>query len=283
MQMTEGMSFNAAFPGHQMAMPPPLSKDAFVEYQPESGYKGSLEQNAHDVTAFLAWAADPNLNARKRARLAGAAVSVHHHGPALSRQEADLVAREALTPARHRCWREPVDEEGRRGQIRSGHRRRQRFLQPAGHREPPLGEGFEPVGRALRRDPVRRGRRPAVPLPAAPRARPSHLADAHQLPRQHRRPEARRRHRPRLHLGLRLAEGPVRAGPLRARRPVHRPHLRAREELFRRRHRGARVDGASGQPAAGRCRREGGQGRGHRPHQGRHLPRHGGPAVLHAR
>ena len=65
MQMTEGMSFNAAFPGHQLAMPPPLSKDAFVEYQPESGYKGSLEQNAHDVTAFLAWAADPNLNARK--------------------------------------------------------------------------------------------------------------------------------------------------------------------------------------------------------------------------
>jgi cytochrome c1 len=65
MQMTEGMSFNAAFPGHQLAMPPPLSKDAFVEYQPESGTKGSLEQNAHDVTAFLAWAADPNLNARK--------------------------------------------------------------------------------------------------------------------------------------------------------------------------------------------------------------------------
>ena len=65
MQMTEGMSFNAAFPGHQLAMPPPLSKDAVVEYQPESGYKGSLEQNAHDVTAFLAWASDPNLNARK--------------------------------------------------------------------------------------------------------------------------------------------------------------------------------------------------------------------------
>jgi cytochrome c1 len=66
MQMTEGMNYNAAFPGHQLAMPPPLSKDAVVEYQPESGYKGSLEQNAHDVTAFLAWAADPSLNARKQ-------------------------------------------------------------------------------------------------------------------------------------------------------------------------------------------------------------------------
>jgi cytochrome c1 len=66
MQMTDGMNYNVAFPGHQLAMPAPLSKDVFVEYQPESGYKGSLEQNAHDVTAFLAWAADPNLNARKR-------------------------------------------------------------------------------------------------------------------------------------------------------------------------------------------------------------------------
>jgi cytochrome c1 len=66
MQMTEGMNFNVAFPGHQLAMPPPLGKDNFVEYQPESGYKGSLEQNAHDVTAFLAWAADPSLNDRKQ-------------------------------------------------------------------------------------------------------------------------------------------------------------------------------------------------------------------------
>ncbi len=66
MHMTEGMSYNVAFPGHQVAMPPPLSKDTFIEYQPESGYKGSLEQNAKDVTAFLAWAADPTLDSRKR-------------------------------------------------------------------------------------------------------------------------------------------------------------------------------------------------------------------------
>ena len=30
------------------------------------GTKASLEQNAHDVTAFLAWAADPTLNTRKQ-------------------------------------------------------------------------------------------------------------------------------------------------------------------------------------------------------------------------
>jgi ubiquinol-cytochrome c reductase cytochrome c1 subunit len=66
MQMTEGMYYNAAFPGHQIAMPPPLSKETFVEYQPESGTKGSLEQNARDVTAFLAWSGDPSLDARKQ-------------------------------------------------------------------------------------------------------------------------------------------------------------------------------------------------------------------------
>ena len=64
-QVNEGMYYNLAFPGHQLAMPPPLAKDNFVEYQPEADIKGSLEQNAHDVTAFLAWASDPNLDSRK--------------------------------------------------------------------------------------------------------------------------------------------------------------------------------------------------------------------------
>ena len=48
------------------------------------------------------------------------------------------------------------------------------------------------------------------------------------------------------------------------RRPVHRPHLRAREELLRRRLRRARVDGASRQPAARRVGGEGSEGREHR-------------------
>lgn len=65
-EMAEGMYYNAAFPGHQMAMSPPLSKDFFIEYQADSGATGSLDQNAKDVTAFLAWAADPRLDTRKR-------------------------------------------------------------------------------------------------------------------------------------------------------------------------------------------------------------------------
>ena len=61
--LADGMSYNAAFPGHQFAMPPMLSADSFVTYQDGSG---SLEQNSRDVAAFLAWAADPSLNERKR-------------------------------------------------------------------------------------------------------------------------------------------------------------------------------------------------------------------------
>jgi cytochrome c1 len=61
-KLAEGMHYNVAFPGHQIAMPAPLAKDNFVTYQDGSG---SLEQNAHDISAFLAWAADPSLNERK--------------------------------------------------------------------------------------------------------------------------------------------------------------------------------------------------------------------------
>lgn len=58
-----GLNYNLAFPGHRIAMPAPLAKDNFVTYQDGTG---SLEANAHDVAAYLAWAADPSLNARKR-------------------------------------------------------------------------------------------------------------------------------------------------------------------------------------------------------------------------
>lgn len=65
-EMGEGMYYNRAFPGHQLAMAPPLSNDNFIEYQPDAGAKGSLDQNAKDLTAFLSWAADPSLDARKK-------------------------------------------------------------------------------------------------------------------------------------------------------------------------------------------------------------------------
>jgi ubiquinol-cytochrome c reductase cytochrome c1 subunit len=61
-KVADGLNYNKAYPGNQIAMVPPLSKENFIKYQDG---KGSLEENARDVSAFLAWAADPALNQRK--------------------------------------------------------------------------------------------------------------------------------------------------------------------------------------------------------------------------
>ena len=61
MHMQPGMQYNKYFPGHQIAMPPPL-QDNSVTYT--DGTKPTLDQEAHDVTAFLTWAAQPELDRR---------------------------------------------------------------------------------------------------------------------------------------------------------------------------------------------------------------------------
>jgi len=61
--LMEGMNYNAYFPGHQIAMPPPLQADG-VPYQ--DGTKATVEQQAKDVVTFLAWASEPTLEARKQ-------------------------------------------------------------------------------------------------------------------------------------------------------------------------------------------------------------------------
>lgn len=67
-QLAEGMSYNSAFPGNQIAMPAILS-DGAVEYIKGPDGKPqvpeTLDQHARDVSAFLRWAADPHLNRRK--------------------------------------------------------------------------------------------------------------------------------------------------------------------------------------------------------------------------
>jgi cytochrome c1 len=62
-KLQEGLQYNAAFPGHQIAMPPPLNEDQ-VQYA--DGTKATVEQMSLDVAAFLAWTAEPELEARKR-------------------------------------------------------------------------------------------------------------------------------------------------------------------------------------------------------------------------
>ena len=62
-EMAEGMSYNVYFPGGQIAMAPPLSED-IVEYEDKT--KATVAQMSRDVTTFLAWAAEPELEERKR-------------------------------------------------------------------------------------------------------------------------------------------------------------------------------------------------------------------------
>jgi len=52
----EGMQYNKAFKGHQIAMPPPLSDSE----------EATLDQQAQDIAVFLTWAAEGNLEERHR-------------------------------------------------------------------------------------------------------------------------------------------------------------------------------------------------------------------------
>lgn len=58
----DGGHYNAYYSGNVIAMAPPLA-DGAVEYQ--DGTKATVEQMARDVTVFLSWAAEPELENRK--------------------------------------------------------------------------------------------------------------------------------------------------------------------------------------------------------------------------
>ena len=63
MHMQPGMQYDKYFPGHQIAMPQPLH-DGSVTYT--DGTKPTLDQEARDVVSFLTWAAQPEMETRKR-------------------------------------------------------------------------------------------------------------------------------------------------------------------------------------------------------------------------
>ena len=58
-----GKYYNPYFPGGQIAMPPPLLPDALTY---GDGTPATVEQMAHDVTTFLAWASEPEMEERKQ-------------------------------------------------------------------------------------------------------------------------------------------------------------------------------------------------------------------------
>jgi ubiquinol-cytochrome c reductase cytochrome c1 subunit len=61
-KVPNGLYYNEYFPGHFIAMPPPLSQGA-VNYA--DGTPSSVDQMAQDVTTFLTWASHPEMEERK--------------------------------------------------------------------------------------------------------------------------------------------------------------------------------------------------------------------------
>ncbi|MFY0615099.1 MAG: cytochrome c1 [Hyphomicrobiaceae bacterium] len=62
-EVPDGMNYNAAYPGHMIAMANPLSADLGIY---NDGTPETAENYARDVAAFLSWASDPTLNQRKQ-------------------------------------------------------------------------------------------------------------------------------------------------------------------------------------------------------------------------
>ena len=61
--VTAGKYYNPYFEGWNISMPPPLT-DKGVEYS--DGTPATIDQEAHDVSTFLAWASDPKMEERKQ-------------------------------------------------------------------------------------------------------------------------------------------------------------------------------------------------------------------------
>lgn len=62
-EVPQGMYYNEYFPGHMIAMAPPLAAGS-IEYP--DGTEATVDQMARDVSAFLTFAAEPHLEARKQ-------------------------------------------------------------------------------------------------------------------------------------------------------------------------------------------------------------------------
>ena len=65
--LDDGVYYNTYMPGNKIMMPNPLSDD-LLEYN--DGTKATPEQMAKGVTAFLAWASEPELEERKQTGIA---------------------------------------------------------------------------------------------------------------------------------------------------------------------------------------------------------------------
>ncbi len=62
-KVMDGKYFNPYFEGWNITMPPPLAANS-VTYS--DGTKATIDQEAHDVVTFLAWASEPKMEERKQ-------------------------------------------------------------------------------------------------------------------------------------------------------------------------------------------------------------------------
>ncbi|HEY0116319.1 MAG TPA: cytochrome c1 [Allosphingosinicella sp.] len=67
-EVPQGLHYNPYFHSIKIAMPKPITADGQVTY--EDGTPATVHQMATDVTAFLTWAAEPNLERRHQMGLA---------------------------------------------------------------------------------------------------------------------------------------------------------------------------------------------------------------------
>jgi ubiquinol-cytochrome c reductase cytochrome c1 subunit len=63
-QVGDNQHYNLYMPGNLIAMAPPFVSDGQVTYADCT--KATIEQMAHDVTVFLAWCAEPEMETRKK-------------------------------------------------------------------------------------------------------------------------------------------------------------------------------------------------------------------------
>lgn len=64
LELREGLYYNPYFAGGAIAMPQPLLTDGQIEF--DDGTPATISQMAKDVSTFLAWAAEPSQDERKR-------------------------------------------------------------------------------------------------------------------------------------------------------------------------------------------------------------------------
>ena len=82
LQGDDGKYYNPYFEGWNISMPPPLADNA-VTYS--DGTKATVDQEAHDVVTFLAWASEPKMEERKRIGFGVLIFLVRSVGPAVRR------------------------------------------------------------------------------------------------------------------------------------------------------------------------------------------------------